>query len=144
MPRLRDEEGRLRLESYPRTIEMRVVYADVDSLQRLSASAVGRFFEEGRAATFVELFGVAAVQAGSPVQLSLDSIAIEQLVQGRYPGFVTIATAISAFEDGRLGHSAAIFQGPRCLALCEALSLHAAAAPTGEVAATLEKLRYRG
>lgn len=143
MRRLRDEEGRLKLDSYPRTIEMRVAYADVDSLQRLSAAAVGRFFEEGRAATVIELFGVAAaVRPDGPLQLSLESVAVEQLAHGGYPGFVTIATGVSTFGDGRLGHSAAIFQGPRCLALCEALSLHTGSPPS-DVGAVLEKLRYR-
>jgi len=144
MARLRDEDGRLKLDSYPRTIEMRVAYADVDSLQRLSATAVSRFFEEGRAATVIELFGVAAtVRPDDPLQLSLDSIAIEQLAHGRYPGFVTVATGISALGDRRLGHSAAIFQGPKCLALCEAISLQAGP-PSSEAAEVLEKLRYRG
>jgi hypothetical protein len=94
------------------------------------------------------LFGVAAaVQPASPVQLSLDSLAVEHVVQGRYPGFVTVATGISMLDGAQLGHSAAIFQGPKCLALCETLSLHLrdgrAEPPSADIRATLEQLRFR-
>ncbi|MDB5446674.1 MAG: hypothetical protein JWQ97_1991, partial [Phenylobacterium sp.] len=49
MARLADEAWRLTLEAYPRAVDLRCAYADVDSFQHLNNVALARFFEEGRA-----------------------------------------------------------------------------------------------
>src|ERR1051326_7986977 len=95
MARLRDEVARLRLSAYPRIVEIRATYADVDSFQHLNNVALARFFEEGRAAMNMELFGVdAVVRPSAGVQLLFASIAMEFLAQGTYPGSVTVATGV--------------------------------------------------
>jgi acyl-CoA thioester hydrolase len=125
MPRLRDEEARLRLGSYPRKVEIRATYADVDSFQHLNNVALARFFEEGRAAMNMELFGVdTVVRPSEGVQLLFASIAIEYLAQGQYPGSVTVATGVSSVGRSSFTQSAAIFQGETCLAVCEAVTVY--------------------
>lgn len=126
MARLRDEDARLQLASYPRTVEIRATYADVDSFQHLNNVALARFFEEGRAAMNMELFGVdAVVRPSAGVQLLFASIAIEYVAQGSYPGSVTVATGVSAIGRSSFSQSAAIFQGETCLAVCEAVTVYA-------------------
>ena len=126
MARLRDEEARLQLSSYPRALEIRATYADVDSFQHLNNVALARFFAEGRAAMNMELFGVdAVVRPSAGVQLLFASIAIEYVAQGAYPGSVTVGTGISSIGRSSFGQSAAIFQGGTCLAVCEAVTVYA-------------------
>jgi acyl-CoA thioester hydrolase len=149
MARLRDEESRLQLASYPRTVEIRATYGDVDSFQHLNNVALARFFEEGRAAMNMELFGVdAVVRPSDGVQLLFASIAIEYVAQGRYPGSVTVATGVSAVGRSSFSQSAAIFQGETCLAVCEAVTVHAKDGKgqvlPDEVRAALAKISFAG
>ena len=125
MPRLKDEEARLRRESYPRTVEIRATHADVDSFQDLNNVALARFFEEGRAAMNMELFGVdTVVRPSAGVQLPFASIAIEYVAQGQYPGSVTVATGIASVGRSSFTQSAATFQDEICLAVCDAVTVY--------------------
>jgi len=149
MARLRDESARLKLGSYPRTVEIRTIYGDVDSFQHLNNVALARFFEEGRAVLNMELFGVeTVVRPTAGVQLLFASVAIEHLAQGTYPGSVTVATGISAIGRSSFSQSAAIFQGETCLAVCEAATVYAVdgkgQALPDSVRSALSKISFAG
>jgi len=124
VPRLRDDEARLKGDSYLRKVEIRPPYADADSFQHLNNVALARYFEEGRAAMNMELFGVdAVVRSSAGVQLDLASIAIEYVAQGQCPGSVTVATGVTSLGRSSFTQSAAIFQDDICLELCDAVTV---------------------
>src|SRR5215475_13182130 len=96
MTRLRDQDFRLRRDSYPRRFPVRVTYGDVDSFHIVNNVAIARFLEEGRASLNMEAFGIDAVvrpEAGR--QLLFASITIDYLSQGEYPGDVEVASGVT-------------------------------------------------
>jgi acyl-CoA thioester hydrolase len=126
MSRLRDDATRLRPQAYPQQLDMRASYADVDSFQHLNNVALARYFEEGRATLNMGVFGVdTVVRPSAGVQLLFASIAIDYLSQGEYPGAVTVCTAVSKIGRSSFTQAAALFQGERCLALCDAVTVFA-------------------
>ena len=148
MGRLRDDPARLRRQTYPQMLEMRVSYADVDSFQHLNSVALGRFFEEARASMNMGLFGVdTVVRPSAGVQLLFANIAIDYVSQGRYPGMVSIGTAVSKIGRSSFTQAAALFQDDRCIALCDAVTVFAkdgqAADLPSDIRAALETLSFR-
>lgn len=126
MARLSEETWRLTPTAYPRGVEIRATYGDVDSFQHLNNVAVARFFEEGRAAVNMEVFGEdTVVRPCGGVQLLFVSVAIQYLAQGRYPGSVYVATAVSQVGGSSFNLAGGLFQNGRCIALCEAVSVYA-------------------
>jgi acyl-CoA thioester hydrolase len=126
MPRLRDDANRLSRQAYPRLFEMRASYGDVDSFQHLNNVALARYLEEGRASLNMEVFGIdAVVRPSLGVQLLFASIEIDYVSQGLYPGVITVATAISRIGRSSFVHASALFQNDNCVALCDAVTVHA-------------------
>ncbi|MET0182800.1 MAG: acyl-CoA thioesterase [Caulobacterales bacterium] len=126
MARLRDEKARLNLASYPQIFDVRAAYADVDSFQHLNNVAMARYFEEGRAAMNMHLFGVdTVVRPSGGVQLLFATITIDYVAQGAYPGVVTVATGISKVGRSSFNQAGGLFQDERCIALCEAVTVYA-------------------
>ena len=148
MNRLRDDPGRLRPDAYAQLLEMRASYADVDSFQHLNNVALARFFEEGRAAMNMSVFGVdAVVRPSDGVQLLFASIAIDYVSLGEYPGMVQVGTAVGRIGRSSFSQSAGIFQNGRCVALCNAVTVFAidskAAELPPEIRAALERVLVR-
>jgi len=126
MAKLSDAAWRLDLAAYPHVIEMRGAYTDVDSNQHLNNVAFARFFDEGRAAMNMTVFGEDAIVRPSPAQqLLYVTVAIEYLAEGRYPGLLTVGTAISRIGGSSFGEAGGLFQDGRCIALCEAVNVFA-------------------
>ena len=126
MARLQDDPLRLKLETYAQTVEIRTTYADIDSFQHLNNVALARFFEEGRATMNMSLFGVdAVVRPTAGLQLMFASVTIDYVTQGRYPGLVMVGTSVTRIGNSSYVQSAGIFQLGRCVALCDAVTVHA-------------------
>ena len=126
MARIRDDLTRLKPEVYAQTVEIRTTYADIDSFQHLNNVAIARFFEEGRATMNMSLFGVdAVVRPTSSLQLLFASVTIDYVSQGKYPGLVTVGTSVTKIGNTSYVQSAGIFQLGRCVALCDAVTVHA-------------------
>jgi len=134
MIRLRDDLLRLKLQTYPRVVEMRATYADVDSFQHLNNVALARYFEEGRATLNMEVFGVdAVVRPSEGVQLLFASIVIDYVSQGQYPGKVEVGTGVSKVGRSSFTQSAGLFQQGRCVALCDAVTVFASGGKGAEL-----------
>ena len=148
MPRLRDNSARLQRETYAELFDIRACYGDVDSFQHLNNVALARYFEEGRASLNMGVFGVdAVVRPSGGVQLLFATIEIDYLAQGEYPGVITVATGISAIGRSSFVHAGALFQGTRCIALCDAVTVYAldgkGCPVPDEIRARLEPLTLR-
>ncbi|MET0293939.1 MAG: acyl-CoA thioesterase [Phenylobacterium sp.] len=146
MARLSDDAWRLRRENYPLAVEIRAAYGDVDSFHHLNNVALARFLEEGRATMNMQVFGVdAVVRPSGDVQLLFASVTIDYIAQGTYPGTVTVAVAASRVGGSSYVQSCGVFQNGRCIALCDAVTVYAAAgrgAPLPpDARATLETLK---
>lgn len=126
MPRLRDDPARLQPGTYPEQFDIRACYGDVDSFQHLNNVALARYFEEGRASLNMGVFGVdAVVRPRDGAQLLFASLEIDDVSQGEYPGVITVATGIFTIGRSSFVHAAALFQESRCIALCDAVTVHA-------------------
>src|SRR5262245_25348164 len=127
MTRLRDEPQRLDVRSYPAQIRMRASFSDVDSFRHLNNVAIARFFEEGRAALNMALFGVdTMVRPDSRAQMLIAAVSIEYLSEGNYPGEVNVGTAVSRVGRSSYTLAQGLFQAGHCIALCEAVMVFAA------------------
>ena len=123
---LKDQKALQSLDAFPMTFDHRVIYADMDSFQHVNNGAIGRYFEEGRAAINLSIFGpdcFATAKGGS--QLLFASVTIDYLRQCHYPGNVTIASGV-----GRIGNSSwsvmqAGFQNGQCFAVASAAMVKA-------------------
>jgi len=125
MARLADQACRLTPEAYPQVFAMRAAYGDVDSYRHLNNVALVGYFEEGRATMNMGLFGVETiVRPEGGVQLLFASVTVDYLAVGEYPGELVVATAISHIGRSSFSQAGALFQGGRCLALCEAVTVY--------------------
>ena len=152
MTRLAEQSARLRAGYYPARFSYRSVYSDMDVNRHLNNGTFGRLFEEGRADLHHRVFGGPATPrtAGGPTLL-LATITMEFLREGRYPGSMEIATAVTRIGHSSFGLAQAAFQDRTCVALADCVMVKAARDPgVGPVPLTqtereaLAKLAFTG
>lgn len=123
---LKDEPWRLLPSSYRRRIGLHILYSDMDAFRHLNNGATGRYLEEGRAELNIQVFGAShMVDPLDGWQLLFANVTIDYLRQARYPGTVSVASAV-----GRVGHSSyviaqAAFQEDQCFALAQSVMVKA-------------------
>jgi acyl-CoA thioester hydrolase len=106
------------------------VYSDMDANRHLNNGTFGRLFEEGRADLHHRVFAGLAAPAttGGPTVL-LATITMEFLREGRYPGSMEIATAVTRVGHSSFGLAQAAFQEGTCVALADCVMVKAARDP---------------
>jgi acyl-CoA thioester hydrolase len=128
--RLAEQSARLHAARYPARFSYRSVYSDMDANRHLNNGTFGRLFEEGRADLHHRVFAGLAAPAttGGPTVL-LATITMEFLREGRYPGSMEIATAVTRVGHSSFGLAQAAFQEGTCVALADCVMVKAARDP---------------
>ena len=115
-------DQRLMLETYPLQIPMETRYSDMDSYAHLNNGAMGRLYENCRALMHIEIFQRTDlfVPHATERNLLVES-RLRFLHEGHFPGSVMVGTGI-----GKLGRTSyhihqALFQGDRCIGLCDSV-----------------------
>ena len=119
---IRDDQARLRPETYPHHFEQRALFADMDAFRHLNNGAATRYFEEGRASLNAGVFGVAAlVDPPNGLQLLFATVVTDYLAQAHYPGTVTVCSGIAKVGRTSWTFAHAAFQDGVCFALSESV-----------------------
>src|SRR5437764_1817097 len=119
---IKDDPGRLAVDTYPLRFDLRILYADMDAFRHLNNGATGRYFEDGRASFNIEVFGPACMIDPPPGrQLLFANVVIDFVRQAHYPGRVEIATGCSRLGNSSYVLSQAAFQNGECFALADAV-----------------------
>jgi acyl-CoA thioester hydrolase len=128
--RLAEQSARLHAGHYPARFSYRSVYSDMDANRHLNNGTFGRLFEEGRADLQHRVFGRPATPrtVGGPALL-LATITMEFLREGRYPGSMEVATAVTRVGHSSFGLAQAAFQDGTCVALADCVMVKAARDP---------------
>ena len=121
---------RLHAGYYPARFSYRSVYGDMDANRHLNNGTFGRLFEEGRADVHHRIFAWLSAHgtAGGPT-LVLATITMEFLREGRYPGSMEVATAVTRVGHSSFGLAQAAFQDGTCIALADCVMVKAARDP---------------
>ena len=130
MSRLAEQPARLDAGHYPARFSYRSVYSDMDTNRHLNNGTFGRLFEEGRVGLNHRVFGgLAASGTAGGSTLLLATITMEFLREGRYPGSMEIATAVTRAGQSSFGLAQAAFQDGACVALADCVMVKAARDP---------------
>jgi acyl-CoA thioester hydrolase len=128
--RLTEQAARLDVCHYPARFGYRTVYGDMDANCHLNNGTFGRLFEEGRSDLHHRVFSApAASDAATRPTLLLATITMEFLRQGRYPGSVEVATAVTRIGHSSFGLAQAAFQDGGCVALADCVMVKASRGP---------------
>jgi len=140
--RLAGQSARLDPSHYPTRFGYRTMYSDMDANRHLNNGTFGRLFQEGRVDLHQRVFGGSAAPgtSGSPTLL-LATITMEFLHEGRYPGSMEVATAVTRVGHSSFGLAQAVFQDGMCVALAECVMVKAARSPGGGSVALTENER---
>jgi acyl-CoA thioester hydrolase len=123
---LKDDARQQSIEIYPRSFSTRVLYSDMDAFRHVNSGAIGRYFEEGRAALNMEIFGVdSMIDPPGGLQLLFASVTLEFLSQAHYPGAVEVATGINRIGSSSFVLVQAAFQRGNCFAVAETVMVKA-------------------
>jgi acyl-CoA thioester hydrolase len=124
--RLAEQSGRLASDNYPVRFTYRSLFSDMDANRHLNNGTIGRLFEEGRADLghcVFAAFGSSAAVTGLTVLLA--TITIEFLREGRYPGSIEVATAVTRVGGSSFALAQAAFQDGGCIALADCVMVKA-------------------
>jgi acyl-CoA thioester hydrolase len=127
--RLAEQAARLDAGRYPARFGYRTLYSDIDPNRHLNNGAFGRLFQEGRADLLHRVFGVSGTGIPSRPALLLATITMEFLREGRYPGSVEVATAVTRVGQSSFGLAQAAFQDGACVALADCVMVKATRGP---------------
>jgi acyl-CoA thioester hydrolase len=102
----------------------------MDVNRHLNNGTFGRLFEEGRVDLHHRVFGSSATprSAHGPALL-LATITMEFVREGRYPGSVEVATAVTRVGRSSFELAQAAFQDGACIALADCVMVKAARGP---------------
>jgi acyl-CoA thioester hydrolase len=130
MSRITEQSARLDVGRYPARFRYRTVYSDMDVNRHLNNGTFGRLFEEGRVDLHHRVFGSSATprSAHGPALL-LATITMEFVREGRYPGSVEVATAVTRVGRSSFELAQAAFQDGACIALADCVMVKAARGP---------------
>ena len=130
MTRPAEQSARLHAGYYPARFSYRSVYGDMDANRHLNNGTFGRLFKEGRADLHHRVFGgLATPGTASGPTLLLATITMEFLREGRYPGSMEIATAVTRAGQSSFGLAQASLQDGACVALADCVMVKAARDP---------------
>lgn len=134
MSRLAEQSGRLAGGNYPVRFTYRSLFSDMDANRHLNNGTVGRLFEEGRADLGHRVFAASGSAAAvNELTFLLATITIEFLREGRYPGSVEVATAVTRVGGSSFALAQAAFQDGGCVALADCVMVKAAEAAGSRV-----------
>jgi acyl-CoA thioester hydrolase len=128
MQRLKDEAWRQLVTNYPLRFVVRASWRDVDAYRHVNNVAQAAFMEEGRASLCIAAFSLEAMMSpDGPSQVLVASAVLDYMRQCHYPGEVVVATGFSRIGRTSFNTAGALFQGGRCVALCETVMVHTVA-----------------
>ena len=113
---------RLELDNYPLQKLMETRYSDMDSYAHLNNGSIGRLYENCRALMHIEIYQKTDLFVPNATERTLlVECRLRYLHEGHFPGAVTVGTGI-----GKLGRTSyhihqALFQGDRCIGLCDSV-----------------------
>ena len=118
---MRRDPRRLLLANYPWSAEMQTRFADMDVNRHLNNVAITRFFEEARIR-----FNWSLIAGKGPTRphYLVAHVAIDFLDEGQYPAPVTMGYAVGNIGNTSFRSLMAMFQGDRCVALCDSVLVH--------------------
>lgn len=108
---------RLILDSYPARMELPARFADVDMFRHLNSVAIGRFYEEARFALTAEIRAtIPAERRGRVLVANIDTAFLRE---GRYPGPVTVGTAVVSRGRSSCVLGQGLFQDGACFSCAD-------------------------
>ena len=108
--------------AYPWHFELQTRFGDLDIRAHLNNVSIARLFEETRVRHNHHL--KALISGFNPFGFVMARLTIDYLAEGQYPAAVTIGQAITHIGTTSLVAGAAMFQGDKCLAVCESVLVH--------------------
>jgi len=114
---LREMPALRALENYPERLELRCLFADMDSFRHINNGSIGRYFEEARATVNAMIFGKDSLINPDAVQLLFANSETDFIAQVRYPGSVQIGTGVLKIGSSSWTLVQGIFQDGACCAL---------------------------
>lgn len=105
------------LENYPEHLELRCLFADMDSFRHINNGSIGRYFEEARATVNAMIFGKDSLVNPDAVQLLFANTETDFIAQVMYPGSVRIGTGVLKIGSSSWTVVQGLFQNGACCAL---------------------------
>jgi acyl-CoA thioester hydrolase len=135
LSRLAEQSGRLAGGHYPVRFTYPSLFSDMDANRHLNNGTIGRLFEEGRVRLGYRVFSAAGSSAAANgLIILLATITIEFLREGRYPGSVEVATAVTRVGGSSFALAQAAYQDGACIALADCVMVKSS--PDGPVPLT--------
>jgi acyl-CoA thioester hydrolase len=126
------DPAKTRLANYPFVVTLRPRFGDMDNVGHVNNVAIAALFEEARVAMNHALLG------GGDVTLPVEErtfpavvahLVIDYLAEVRYPGEYQIGVGVGRVGSTSVLELSGMFDGERCVALCETVLVHRP--PTG-------------
>ena len=117
----RPEPLRLRRDTYAIQQEITTRVSDNDGYGHLNAIRIGHYYEEARASFYK---GLGDLQKHPRVLVA--ELKIRYLGEGFWPGTVLVATGIVRIGSSSFVMGQGLWQGDRCIGLCDTVLVHAA------------------
>jgi acyl-CoA thioester hydrolase len=108
--------------AYSWHIELQTRFADMDIRAHLNNVSIARLFEETRVRFNHHLKDL--IPGFQPFQFVMASLHIDFLAEGHYPAPVLMGQGVTHVGTTSFGSGMAMFQGDRCLALCQSVLVH--------------------
>jgi acyl-CoA thioester hydrolase len=127
-----ESDIRRRLDFYPFCVDISPLYQHVDRLAHLNNVAQAGYFEEGMIALHRHVLEGVQRAPGHGVVLKLTILYVSE---GRYPDPLRLGVGVSRFGTSSYEIGQGLFQGGRCVSLCDLTIVHTEdgrAAPVSE------------
>lgn len=105
-------------EAYPVHHQLQTRVGDLDGYGHLNAVRLGQYYEDARAVFQRSL------RRGGRARVVVAQFAVRYLAEGKWPGVVEIGTGVVRIGTSSYAIGQALFQGRRCIGLCETVLVH--------------------
>ena len=113
---------RLDPASYPSSVEIPVLYGDLDPNRHINNVSMGRFFEHARVMTTGSAFHDSGIK--ERVFFLIGRVAIDYLAEGRFGTPLVVRTRLARIGTSSMTIEQAAWQGETVVSLCEAVLVH--------------------
>ena len=116
-PRWQDSLARNR-GAYPVHHQLQTRVGDLDGYGHLNAVRLGQYYEDARA-VFQR-----SIRRDGRARVVVAQFAVRYLAEGKWPGDVEVGTGVVRIGTSSYAIGQALFQGRRCIGLCETVLVH--------------------
>lgn len=132
-------------EAYPFRLDIRTRFGDLDTNRHVNNVRLATWYLDGLAELHLDVLGY---PVGGPLDgLEPSALHVQYLGEVHYPGIYQLRVAVVGIDDDVVRYACALFDGPTCVGLAEAVGSCHVADGNGEAVdlkAALEPFRLRG